>query len=381
MARSSKTGVRGLFKSGEVYNVDLRWKDPETGKACRYRKVFPPGTKLAAAKANALDVLNRATAGGWDPSATLPDERKLKASLDVYVKWRESNGKTGIKKSKIQVTQLLKSIGDVPLEEVTPLLAEKFKRERQADGAGPATVNRALGLLKHFFGKMASSQFGWVSKAVAVAIAEVPRLKEPPGRIRHLAADEEARLLATLNRPLLRIVLLGVYTGMRQAELITLKRSAVDMKQRLITLTKTKNGKVRRVPLSAGALVVLQEALDASPKECPHVFLSRTGGPYSERGVQNVFHAAAKRAGLEDFHFHDLRHTFATRLRRAGTGLDELAKLLGHAAGSGVAMTIRYAHVEDDMLRAAVERMPTIDIPPAKFAHPLPIRPKLALVK
>ncbi len=211
----------------------------------------------------------------------------------------------------------------------------------------PATVNRAVAKLKHLCGLAAS--WGWMPPEIEVAIRKVKLLKEPPGRVRYLSDDERIKLFTKLGKGLRPIVETGLLSGMRLSEIITLRKSSVDLKRCEITLTRTKNNKVRRLPINPNLLTILERAMTQSEDE--HVFLNTRGKPYTMHGASGLFAKTVKRAKIDDFHFHDLRHDFATRVRRGGSGLDVVAALLGH---SSLAMAQRYAHIGSAELAAAV---------------------------
>lgn len=177
-------------------------------------------------------------------------------------------------------------------------------------------------------------------------------LKEPAGRVRYLSDDERARLLGklgNLNKGMRPVVEAALLIGMRLSEVITLRKTAVDLARRNLTLIKTKNNKVRVLPVNDSLATVLERAMEGQDSQ--FVFLNTRGNPYSVGGVSRNFAKAVKRAGIENFHFHDLRHDFATQVRRRGTGLDVIADLLGH---SSLAMARRYAHIGAAELAAAV---------------------------
>ena len=361
MPRASRTGIRGLYRDGDGrWRIDLRWTDAATGERRRVKRCLPPALGAKAAKEHARRLLTAALGGDYDPRRGEP--RRLASALAEYVGWRRDNGRATVEKAAAAAQRFVASFGDVPLADVIPFSVERFKRDRAAGGAGPATINRDLAVLSHFY--TMAVQWGWVDRAHALTIQEVPHLKEPPGRVRHLSDEEEARLLAELGPSLLRVVLAAVLTGMRQGEVLGLTKGAVDLVGRRVTLTKTKANRVRHVPLGEHALAVFQDAMAAAPGD--HVFPSGLGKPYTGGGLRGPFHAAVERAGLDDFRFHDLRHTLATRLRLRGAGLDAIAKILGH---SSLAQTQRYAHLGEDTLRAAMESVPAprlaLALPPA----------------
>jgi integrase len=359
-ATEAMRAAGGKPEECERYSIDLRYKDA-TGQPQRYTERLPDGTKVAAAKKRAQIVGNSATAGTLIAGAE--KSRTFGEAMTEYEQWCEANRPASIKTRKTQIAALRVGLGEsTRLEELSPFAIEKFKRERreevrQLEGgddapefAGHPSVNRGLAALKHAVSLFA--EWGWMSESKAASLRKVKLLKESAGRVRHLTSEEEQKLLAALPKGIVQIVLAAVLSGMRRAELVTLKKSAVDLRAREITLLKTKNGKVRRVPINDALATVLKEAMAQSAGES--VFVSPKGKPYAVDSVSNAFHTATVKAGIEDLHFHDCRHHFATMLRRKGVGLDVLQQLLGHAT---LAMTTRYAHVGRNELHAAVANL------------------------
>jgi integrase len=179
-------------------------------------------------------------------------------------------------------------------------------------------------------------------------------LKEPPGRVRWLTDAERSRLEAKLPVRFKRVVLAAALCGQRLSNVIGLTRDRVDFDHHTLSIPKTKSGKRHDVPISGPLAAVLKEAIadgDTMADSPTHVFLSRHGMPYTSSGVTSLFRKIAARAKVKDFHFHDLRHDYATRARRAGHGLDVVQELLGH---SSPVMTQRYAHIGVSELHKAV---------------------------
>lgn len=176
----------------------------------------------------------------------------------------------------------------------------------------------------------------------------VALLKEPPGRVRYLSDDEGTRLLEALRPDIRAVVITALLTGMRRGEILGLKKSAVDFSAQVFKLTETKTNKARYVPIHDSLVPILRQAIDRSTSD--HVFTNLVGKPLTHR-VAAVFRRTVTKLGIRDLRFHDLRHDFATKLRRNGMGLDLIATLLGH---STLSMTQRYAHLGREDLRAAV---------------------------
>ena len=118
-----------------------------------------------------------------------------------------------------------------------------------------------------------------------------------------------------------------------------------------MSITKTKNGHARHIPLNAIALAALQD-LKKKNGGSPWVFLNRREGKL--RGPRDGFEPAVEKAGLEDYTWHCNRHTFASRLVMAGVDIRTVSQLMGHRT---IQMTMRYAHLAPDHQQSAVDRL------------------------
>jgi integrase len=143
----------------------------------------------------------------------------------------------------------------------------------------------------------------------------VKLLKELPGRLRYLEAEEIERFLDSCNEdpqvPYLGpIVLMALHTGMRWGESLGLRWDEIDLKQRLITITKSKNNERKTIAIND----VLYEELSRLPRHVTSVYLFCHPDGARILQIDRPFHSALKRAGVDKFRFHDLRHTFASHL-------------------------------------------------------------------
>jgi len=234
---------------------------------------------------------------------------------------------------------------DTALAEITASRISEYKGHRLISVSG-ATVNRGLALLRNLL-RLAHDE--WELLDV------VPRIrmeKEPEGRLRWLTPEEAARLLevcrVSRNADLLDLVEFGLFTGMRQGEALSLAWDRVDRARGLVLLNVTKNGRRREVPLNSRADAVLARRGKVG---------TMTGLVFGTRRwdhFRKAFETAVKRAKLVDFHYHDLRHTFASWAVQRGATLQEVKDLLGH---SSLAMVMRYAHLSPEHLRTAVARL------------------------
>lgn len=241
---------------------------------------------------------------------------------------------------KHYLKKLVPVFGEKYLHEITPIMIEKYKLDRRKD-VSVAYINRELACLKCMFNKAILWEM-----AVENPVRKVKLYKENNTRLRYLEREEIDKLLKNCSPGLRGIVLVAVNTGMRKAELQNLKWSDCNFQQSYVTLYHTKNGEKRIIPMNQ----TVKEALMSIRRhpESTYIFYGSDGLPYNFR---NSFDSAVKRSGIINFHFHDLRHTFASQLVMAGVDLNTVRELLGHHS---LEMTLRYAHLSPDHKNRAV---------------------------
>lgn len=216
--------------------------------------------------------------------------------------------------------------------------------------AGKATANRYLALISSIFAIAVRN-----GRVAANPCKRVERFKESPGRIRYLNqhdANEETRLRAEIRRlwPELEPEFdLALHTGMRRDEQFSLRREWVDLERNILTVYG-KGGKRRYIPVNASA----HQALKILVERSTGTFVCAQKKRLEQRDWRRWFEECRDAAGIRDFHWHDLRHTFASRLAMAGVSLQTIQQLLGHAS---LAMTLRYAHLSPTQLRDAVNKI------------------------
>jgi integrase len=171
---------------------------------------------------------------------------------------------------------------------------------------------------------------------------------------RWLALDEEKRLLGVSAKWLQEIIIFAIHTGMRQSEILNLKWSDVDMERRTLTISEQKNGGVDTLPLNETVMGVLGERQRQRLSQCDYVFPSNVQTRMNNRNLIRAFEIATERAGVLKFRFHDLRHTFATRLVQAGVGIYDVQRL---GRWKSASMVMRYAHHNSESLRPSIEVM------------------------
>jgi len=207
--------------------------------------------------------------------------------------------------------------------------------------SGP-TVNRYLATLSACL-SFAVKTLGWLERNPCERTA---KNRENPGRVRFLTESEIPRLLDAC-RPspdLYLAVVLSLTTGARQAEIMGLRWPQLDLSRRLITLRQgaTKNGDARALPISGEAGELLRERAKVRSLHDDRVFPPVTLKGQS-RSLREGWRRALLAAGIEDFRWHDLRHTAASYLAMSGRSQVEIAKVLGHRT---LAMVARYSHLD-----------------------------------
>lgn len=212
----------------------------------------------------------------------------------------------------------------------------------------PGTTNRYMALVRAILRK-ACFDWEWIDR-----VPKVGQLRDKGGRIRSLTHDEFTKLLAQLPEHLRDMAVFSVATGLRQSNVTRLQWKQVSIERRhlWVSADQHKNGKAHSVPLNEAALQVLEKR---KGDHQTHVF-TYEGNPIVQVNTK-AWRNALVRAGIEDFRWHDLRHTFATWHREAGTPTHELQRLGGWKT---LEMVERYAHVAPEGLQVAASRLDNV---------------------
>ena len=235
----------------------------------------------------------------------------------------------------LSVRTLLKHFKGRTLLSIRPQHIEDYISHRLRNGVSNATINRELACLK----RMYNMAIKW-GEARRNPVNDVDFLKEPPGRTRFLSVEESQRLLFYCADHLKPIVMTALNTGMRKMEILTLKWDQIHIDrvfEPFIELKQTKNNRKRFVPLNDDMVQLFRSMNHKSE----YVFLD-SRGKKPMVCVRKGFVNALERAGITDFRFHDLRHTFASHFIMNGGDPLTLKEILGH---STMKMVERYTHL------------------------------------
>jgi integrase len=252
-------------------------------------------------------------------------------------------------------TKLKEWFGGQPADEMTPKEIEhRLAKEAEEENWAPSTFNHYRSLMS------LSYRLGILNRKVTTNPARsVTHRREDNNRIRFLTEEEERTLRKVLQDkwPLhLPELDLAINTGIRKGSQYGLTWDMVDWKSRELHIPRTKNEEPLHVPLNDAAISALKTVLKGGDGK-GRVFTSLKTGDPLENG-RHWFDDAVVEAKLKNFHWHDLRHTFASRLRMKGAPLEDIADLLGHKS---LTMTRRYAHLGPNKLHAVVSLLGASD--------------------
>ena len=339
-----------------LYKRDSVWWMSFTHQGKRYRRSTETEDKKLAQRI--FDKLRGdLTEGKW--FECLPGENyRFNDLMDKYlVEYSAVNkARTTHKRDKSLMAHLSNAFGETYLTDITPAMISEYKVKRRSEGASPRTINYELTVMSHAF-NIALKEWDWVD--------ENPVKKVKKERVRNsierwLSLEEEDRLLKASPLWLKHIIVFAIHTGMRQSELLDLKWSQVDLERRTLTIFEQKNRCIDTLPLNMTALVVLLERKKGAVGPNDFVFPNGNNNRKGNRDLLKAFYTALERSNVRNFRFHDLRHTFATRLVQQGVGIYEVQKL---GRWKNTSMVMRYAHHYPESLRSSIEVMDRIKKP------------------
>jgi integrase len=285
--------------------------------------------------------------------ASLWDQERLglkpkRSWREAVVRWlEETSDKATHQEDKKKLVWLHGYLGDLTLDQITLDVIDRIRSAKLKE-VSKGTCNRYLALVRAIL-RRSRDEWEWIDK-----VPKVRLFKESNNRERSLTPDQAQRLITELPEHQREVVLFALATGLRQSNVLGLLWAQVnlDLCHAWIEGWQSKNRRPISVPLNATALAVLKRQVGKHPTR---VFTYQ-GKPLNSANTR-AWQAARKRAGIEDFRWHDLRHTWATWQRQAGTPTHELQRLGGWRTG---AMVERYAHLAPDHLIAAARRLDSV---------------------
>jgi len=329
-----------IYKKGQDYYIDYyaagRRKREKVGTSKELAKTVLAKRRVQLAEGKFLDVRKQ-------------EKIKLEDFATTFINLHSKPNKKSWKSDEFNLKTILLFFKNKYLHDITAQDVEEYKAARSNDVFGdnkkiqPATVNRELATIKTMFAKA----IAW-GKLQNNPAKSVQFLREPEGRLRFLEKEEIVKLLAACSEKIKPVVVVALNTGMRRGEILGLKWHDCDFQREVISIFDTKNGEARKIPMNAQVKTALIR-VRKNPNS-PYVFCDNDGKPYHD--LRKSFFTALKKSDIINFHFHDLRHTFASQLVMSGVDLNTIRELMGH---KDIRMTLRYSHLSPDHKKRAVD--------------------------
>ena len=360
-----------IFKRGNKYWISIRHNKQ------RYRLSSPAHT-LAGAKAYEASLRGKLALG--QPLTDMPKES---ISFSLFAdKWFNTYVMTNNKPSeqlnkRMAIKNHLKPFfGKMDIDKITPLNIEEFKAKKQAEGKCNKSINNYLGML----GKCLNCAEEWdlIDKA-----PRIKPLKVPPQKFRFFTEEKYNQILEEakkIDEEFYEMVLFTLRTGVRVGELKALKWEDIDFKNKNVTIKRSivngiigspKSNKIRTIPLAQDILEVLK-----AKKQTPND--SDLFNPQKSRfSLNRALNRVCKKLSFGVSSWHDLRHTFASKLSNNGVPLQVIQALLGH---SDLKMTQRYAHLEPLTLSDAIKTLEPMEPLSFNFGHNMDTVAKISTI-
>lgn len=277
-------------------------------------------------------------------------DKQRRTWQQAVIRWLSNTEHKADHNKDIAKLQWLDSyLAHLHLDEIDRNVIDHIAETKRAE-ASPSTANRYLAVIRAIL-IMARDEWEWIDKSPKVRM-----YKEPKKRVRWITQDLARKLIAELPEHLADMAEFSLNTGLRQSNVSYMKWDQISLQRRMawIHAEDSKNGKALSVPLNKAAMRVLERRADIDAVYA-FTFLGQPVNRTSTKAWSNALH----RAGIENFRWHDLRHTWASWHVQRGTSLQELMELGGW---SSYQMVLRYAHLAGEHLRDVANRLDDTDL-------------------
>jgi integrase len=311
------------------------------GKEKRYRASNKTQAKTLYAK-----IKGEQREGIYFPEKYEKKRVAFRTLANEYLKYADVHHKRkGDDKPRLE--KWIDAFGDQDAATITPGQVEQILLAMQQEGYASATIVRYLVVLKACLNRAVRND---LLKTNPIQKVKPPKVNNVI--VRYLTPEQEEALLHALPERFRPLILTALHTGMRQGELLRLRWTDIDFNAGVITVNQTKAGESRRVLMNTTVWTILDQLKKTNTGAESWVFRSTAGTALNGRNVRRAFDLAVTKAKLAPFRFHDLRHTFASRLAMQGANDRTLQELLGHKTSR---MILRYAHLAPTHLWQAIE--------------------------
>jgi integrase len=336
----------GVYKRGKVWWIRYIGLDGKQKRESTRSDNFKNAETILADRKQAIGK-------GEEPEIKRIPNYSFRELSERYLPWIQGRQRSARTKGYI-IGQLLSLYADMPLKRFNTAIVDQLQTDLISKGYKPASNNKITNILKHMFNK--AVEWEMVGSETLKRIRKVKLLKDEGKRLRYLSIEECNSLVNACDNHLKPIVVTALNTGMRRGEILNLKWDQVDLKHGFILLDRTKNGERREIPINKTLEALFLDKNLIRRIDVPYVFYGPvTGNPYQD--VKRSFNTALRKAKIRDFHFHDLRHTFASHLVMSGVDITTVSRLLGHKS---LSMTLRYSHLAPSHMVKAVDVLDTV---------------------
>lgn len=309
------------------------------------RKGFPTACRSFRQKSDADEWARfmevRADRGELPTPVKVLDSYKLS---DILLRYRDEisvNKRSHDNEKHILNALMRQPFASLSLAEIT---VAKFcdYRDMRLKVVQAGTIRRELAILRHAFDV---AEREWNIPLRENPLKKLAKIKPQAGRTRRLSDDEftliQEAAETTRNPYIMPMIRFAIATGMRRGEMLRILWTDIDPITKTLHIEVTKNGHARTIPLSSHALAVLDEVRGWANRKEKRVF------PMSENAFKLAWQRLRDRTGIEDLHFHDLRHEAISRFVERGLSVPEVALISGHR---DYRMLFRYTHLKPESL-------------------------------
>jgi len=262
--------------------------------------------------------------------------------LNKYLEYAKDNHEAYDR--DVGICKLFKSyFRNEEISKISSWYVEQYKSKRRKDNLKPSTINRELTVLKRIF----NLGIIW-NICLTNPVKNVEFFKIKPIKERVLSDNEFLKLYKAASDHLKPILHTAIETGMRKGEILNLKWDNIDFENNYIYVENSKNNESRSIPISTFLKITLQK-LNKNKRSGEYLFCYHEGKPIEH--IYRSFNTALTISGIKKCRFHDLRHTFATRMVTSGGDIVTAKEILGHKS---IIMTQRYSHPSPEHKKKAV---------------------------
>lgn len=332
-------------------NTSERWYYKFVIRGKQFHKAIPEATNKRDAEKAEIRIKSELLQGKYD-FVENKGTKPFSVISELFKEYAKSN-RRGWRNDFAMVKNLEAYFSTFQIKDITPNRIETYRKNRaKLDKVKPATINREVGILRRMFALAIKEGLTDINPCLAINLKplKVDNIKE-----RFLTKEEEKVLLEKCigeNAYIKPMIICSLRTGMRVGEILSLKwKDNIDFKNGCINLLKTKNNKVRKIPIGSELSKILEELYK---NKCSEFVFTNPKTETGYYGLRKAFDRVCSAANIEDLTFHILRHTAATRMVAAGIDLGVVMEILGH---SDLKTTQRYAHPVPERKLKAIEAL------------------------